>query len=310
MNQRNGNHTRAGFTLTELLVVVFIIAVIGGLAAYFWPGFNQSQRSSQAASELHSWLLIARQSAMRDQAPRGLRLFASDPTRPWFFDRAQYLEQPDDFNGGTVQSSGLASGNPSLTVVSFGNVDLTGGFFADTTQKTWPVQNGDAIQFHGSGLMHQILNIDPATMSITLASPLPYPILTPQKNYKIVRKPRLQGDEPMDMPSDVAIDATLSNSFAGFTNYTAPAFPALTPLPINADGTIDIMFAPSGSLLANGAATDKLIFWVRDTTSNQLFANGKFQGDPSLVAIYGSSGFVSAYDVDLMNQANPFSKVK
>lgn len=282
---------RSGFTLVELLVVLFIIALIGGLAAFFWPGFSQRERAAQGASNVHQWLLIARQRALLDQAPRGVRFFL-DPASPQVITKAQFIEQPDDFTGGLVMSKLIdpTKNQYSTTVFTFSNVDLQGGF---GLPELWPVQPGDYIQFHGSGLMHQILKINSATeLELIPTSPLGYPITTATKNYKIVRKPRLQGGEPMDMPADIGIDLSTNSKYG-------------KPLPVNSvEGAIDVLFAPSGTVMGN-AASDKLYFWVRDMSyGNEL------DGEPSIVVVYMQSGLVATYPVDTLNAVNPLGKVK
>jgi prepilin-type N-terminal cleavage/methylation domain-containing protein len=285
---------RLGFTLTELLVVIFILAVIAGLFAYFMPGFDQHSRASQGANSLANQLLLVRQNALRDQAPRGLRLFV-DSNNPQFITSFQYLEQPDDFTGGQISS--VAN---DATKLQFTGVDLYGGF-GPNDPTVWPVQPGDYIQVNNVGLMHQInRNPDPTKYAVTdivqtgamtfqvqLVSALTIPITTPQSNYKIVRKPRLQGDEPITLPFSVGIDWT--------TNQTYGKLPM--PL-LNAQGQptgdpIDIMFAPSGAVM-NYAGVDKMYFWVRDDS----YSN-PFDGNPSLVVLYIPTGLTAGYDVDL-----------
>src|SRR5262245_53336121 len=101
--QWSTNNRRSAFTMIELLVVIAVVGVLAGLAIYFVPSFNTSARAARGAADLQQWLNSARQRAIRDQAPRGLRLLINtDPNSPsfGFYDRAQYLEQADDLGGG------------------------------------------------------------------------------------------------------------------------------------------------------------------------------------------------------------------
>ncbi|MSQ93101.1 MAG: prepilin-type N-terminal cleavage/methylation domain-containing protein [Gemmataceae bacterium] len=66
--------SRAGFTLIELLVVIALIAVLAGLTIAFLPGAASSARESRAAGILQGALNIAKQRALRDQGPRGVRI--------------------------------------------------------------------------------------------------------------------------------------------------------------------------------------------------------------------------------------------
>src|SRR4051812_39529134 len=65
---------RSGFTLIELLVVIALLVVLFTLVAAFGPGLNDRQKVSQSATQIQTWLLIAKQRAFRDHLPRGLRL--------------------------------------------------------------------------------------------------------------------------------------------------------------------------------------------------------------------------------------------
>ncbi len=72
---------RPAFTLTELLVVMALMAVMATFAIAFFPNAASSQREARAAQNVQGWLNIAKQRALRDQAPRGLRLWIKTP--PW-----------------------------------------------------------------------------------------------------------------------------------------------------------------------------------------------------------------------------------
>src|SRR5262245_31535198 len=67
---------RGGFTLIELVVVMTLILALAAITVAFLPKVQESQRASTGADHLQGALLIAKQRALRDQAPRGLRLLA------------------------------------------------------------------------------------------------------------------------------------------------------------------------------------------------------------------------------------------
>src|SRR5262245_32805075 len=66
--------TRRGITLVELLVVLAIMTALFGLVAAVAPRFGDRQRPSRGAAQLQSWLTLARNRALRDQRPRGIRM--------------------------------------------------------------------------------------------------------------------------------------------------------------------------------------------------------------------------------------------
>src|SRR5207245_2026149 len=138
----------------------------------------------------------------------------------------------------------------------------------------WPVQPNDYVEVNGGGQVHRIQSIaNTSGRSVTgilnqapleadtliLASALPQPVNF-TRQYRIVRRPRvLPGEEGLQMAQDVAIDKTRS---------IVPAPP---------DGSIDIVFAPSGAVSIPGAS-DKIILWVRDVTQDS--------NTPVLIVIY------------------------
>src|SRR4051794_15354659 len=89
---------RPGFTLVELLVVLGVILVLMTLVVAFVPRTMEQQRVTRAASQLQGWLSLAKQWALRDRAPRGIR-FTFDATNR--ITTLNYVEQPDDWWPGT-----------------------------------------------------------------------------------------------------------------------------------------------------------------------------------------------------------------
>lgn len=65
---------RSGFTLVELLVVILLMLVLAALAVLFVPRVNERRKSAIAAEQVQTALLTAKQRAVRDQAPRGVRI--------------------------------------------------------------------------------------------------------------------------------------------------------------------------------------------------------------------------------------------
>src|SRR5438067_6051213 len=90
----------AGFTLIELLVVIAIIVFLAALLIAFFPSINAQTAEANGAVDLQGWLNIARQKAIRNQNPYGLRLWVQSQNMPlgWVTE-CQYIEQPDDFPG-------------------------------------------------------------------------------------------------------------------------------------------------------------------------------------------------------------------
>src|SRR5437870_1324304 len=99
---------RPGFTLIELLVAMAILITLAALAVAFLPNIGAQQRVADGAGQLQQMLLTAKQKALRDGRPRGVRLLLLDPAGKEVT-KLQYVEQPDDFFGGKLSTSAAGS---------------------------------------------------------------------------------------------------------------------------------------------------------------------------------------------------------
>ena len=262
---------RPGFTLIELMVVVSIIAFLAALLVLVAPSLVQSEPASRGAQLLQGNLFLAKQQALRDRAPYGVRLLQDSDGQVRSF---QFIQQPGDFTGGSVA---VAAGSPNTA--AFANVDLSGGLPDPTL---WPVQQGDYLQIQG-GTLTLITGVTASSVTTKSANPV-----TTTTDYRIIRAARpVAGEDTVFLPDDVIVDMTLSK----ITADTRP----------NGSTYLDILFAPSGVILDPAANSGKIILWVRDT--NESSATGP---DQSLIAIYTRTGLIASYQVDT-STTNPYS---
>ncbi|MFO0809188.1 MAG: prepilin-type N-terminal cleavage/methylation domain-containing protein [Gemmataceae bacterium] len=107
MRHRHSN-VRRGLTMIELLIVVAILVALMALVAAVSPRLGDRQRASRGASQLQTWLNIAKQRAIRsvaegDPRPYGVRLIPpSGPATAQYVRECQYVETPAAFTGGTI----------------------------------------------------------------------------------------------------------------------------------------------------------------------------------------------------------------
>jgi prepilin-type N-terminal cleavage/methylation domain-containing protein len=288
---------RSGYTLIELLVVITLIAVLAGLTMAFLPNAVSSAREARAAVQLQGWLNVAKQRALRDQAPRGLRLWRST-ANPTQVVECQYLEQPDDFSAGAIITTNAAA---PFDTVKF-TVDLSNG---DTTgdKKYWSVQPGDYLEVMGTGLMHQITDVTQSMVKVQ--PPLPHKLATLTANYRIARSPRPVGDEMLKMPDGTVIDL-LTNQPApkGFNNPLPPSDPN------SGIGFVDILFGPSGAVISRGMATANIHLWVRAPDPDPIKAADPYRGDPTIVSVFVRTGLVDAYSPAPLSAGSPYLLVR
>ncbi len=98
VHHRSPTRPRPAFTLVELIVAVAIIAVLAALAVLIIPQLQDNQRGASGADQVQGALFLAKQWAMRDQVPRGIRLVPTlDPDGKTRVHSLQLIEQPDYF---------------------------------------------------------------------------------------------------------------------------------------------------------------------------------------------------------------------
>ncbi len=259
---------RRAFTLIEILVVIGLMAVLFTLAVAIVP--NSSSRSlSSGASQLQAWLLTAKNRALRDGVPRGIRLVFPDSVSVNYpggtTGTVQYIEQPEDYSGvGTIGIAALSS-----TIDGFGANFLTTG----------SVQVGDYVQidainngrvFRVSGTSTDSALTVSANSSLAWPSGYTGPPGPGSGNYRIMRQPAPTiGEAPLRLPQNIVVDTN-----AGFSSTQ-----------VN-----DILFSPTGEVTGRGASTGKIILYVRDHTKAQ-------NAEDTLIVVYPRTGFIASHPV-------------
>src|SRR3954471_11591935 len=100
---------RHAFTLIELLIVIGIIVVLATLGAMFLPNLDRNKGVPNAATQIEGYIRLAKNQALRDGAPRGVRLI-SDPNDVTRVTAIQYIEQPEPLAPRGVTPNGMTIG--------------------------------------------------------------------------------------------------------------------------------------------------------------------------------------------------------
>ncbi len=324
MNPRSSN-SRTGFTLIELLVVIALILVLATLSLLIVPRLGDDQRAVRTADQVSMWLLVAKQRAYRDQAPRGLRLIRSDPTpgTPGYNEVRElvYIERPEDFDGkGRPITVPAAPYPPPGRPTGFiANVDLTG-----TTSGSNPIVEADDFLTFDSletvpyniHRIHSVSysSVSPVGSTLTFGPVDPVdPTITPRtinngnvvsnsEGYHIIRRERpLAGESLLQLPKDMIIDLTPEDN-----PQVDPGTQGFSQFPGN---SLDIVFDQRGQLMGDNAAGGKVILRIRNGSK------GRTEGDQLLVVVYARTGLIAVQPLDLTPSAsgqpgyyaNPFS---
>jgi len=319
MHGPNPRNRRQAFTLVELLVVLTLLLILAAISVAFVPRTQEQQKATRGADQLQGWLLIAKQRALRDGLPTGLRLTLENPSPNIFIARnLQFVQQPElnAWNaGGSVQSDWSTNGRyvyNSLTT-AFAAPDYTGGFVTTGTPDVYPVQPGDYLEAPLNTPPHQIAGVEywnqpglPPPPRLRLACDLTTDVggtAGLSTSYRIWRQPRLlQGEPPLQLPQDVVID--VSTNAAGVLQYSqnVPVRSINYPTPTGTPTTInvaEIIFGPKGEVIGKGSGNDKVILWLRDVTQDSPTL-----GNPVLLTINIRTGMTAVQPVDL-NPSSP-----
>src|SRR5262245_62844797 len=212
---------RGGFTLIELLVVLSLIMLMFGLTVMFIIRL-QGGWSAEGRGTVQQSVQIAKSRAGKDQVGHGMRL---KPDVNGYVRELYYIEQPEPWAPRAADPGGNLTTVPgNLSTVKIAGIDLLGGYPLDPT--AWTIMPGDSLEVLDTGEVHRITTdplkqaaaalpngssvyYDPIAnvSTLILDTPLPYEVeKVPTRQYRILRAPRLTGEEPVPLPEGVAID--------------------------------------------------------------------------------------------------------
>lgn len=176
------SRTRPAFTLVELLVALALgIALLGIAVAVSQSSAFDSYKVVGAGDRVSQWMLIAKNRALRDKAPRGVR-FIIDPSTGLCREVA-YIEQPEPWLptvNTTIKSVGgvpPSSDTPRLIVQRIvaqspppvpGAVDSTRVFLINVPDPSGAIAVGDTLYLPELGQSYLIagLSANPVTAGI------------------------------------------------------------------------------------------------------------------------------------------------
>jgi type II secretory pathway pseudopilin PulG len=304
-----------------MLVVVGIVAGLAALTVLLFPRLQDSQRSTKAADLVQQQLFVAKQMALRDQQPRGVRFVSSAGVRTGPFDQLQLVEQPAAYSLGLVQNPitmpnqgwpqdlGPGTGNTGWFLIQVIPDPLAGT--PDFSNNT--VQAGDLLDLSAAndqytivgqpgqfGAMHLIMNVQPAPpgqpqlLWILTQPQIKYTGSPFNFYYRILRSPRpLTGEAVVNLPRTAAgnIGMAVDSPFTAYPNAN-PTQGSL--IPQDTDSSYQVMFDPSGKVLRASGSQGKVVLWVKN-----FDPDNKWVADEILIAVYTRNGLITSQPVNL-----------
>jgi len=304
-------HSRSGFTLLELLVVIGVILVLATLALFIAPRLNDDQRIVRGSDLIQGWMLIQKQRAHRDQVPRGIRL-VQNTDNPGFVSEMFYIEQPEDWKGGSLQVPSpfvpgdppIPPGVPPLATAFIANKDLVnegvvsaGDHLVLDSYETVPLNShriflAQYLPTNGSrpAGTRFILGAADGTAFRGVAGP----IGPGETNFRIVRQPRVMvGEQPLQLPKECVIDLA-GNTIGGIPYPALTTDAGNTVLP---GGSLDIIFGSRGQVIGANAIGGKIILRMRGVGADNMRPSD--QGDQLLITIHTRTGLITSHPVNL-----------
>jgi prepilin-type N-terminal cleavage/methylation domain-containing protein len=323
---------RQGVTLIELLIVIAIITVLATMIVAVAPKFGERQRASRGAGQLQSWLNLAKQRALRDQRPVGIRLPAIAGV---YSSEMMYIEIPNESLGGSItvpfpNYSGSVSPYQTMLLTTPVSMDMS------VLPPNPPPQNNALLPRDVITLLNEAMGAYPPRRVVAVSPPptgskieistivggVTYynyciildqalPVTTPftTQSYQVSRKARpVVGEPVLQLPKDIAIDLDRESTAPGVPPKWYRMYPKLG----NTGGSnpFDILFSPSGQVIgAEGNLGSRICLWVRDISINTTgpnVGNDPTRTDPTflppgentLITIYTRTGHVAAHPVD------------
>ena len=292
MNQRSrpnaefripNSEFRNGFTLIELMVVVSIIVALAAITLLFYPK-REVRLAADGADKLQTYIAQARSRALRDQAPRGIRLLPDgngrlteivlvevpEPIVPPIGTRITVLKPP---SAATIRST-----------VTFSPVGIP---------SSMDLKSGDYLEImYGAGSIHRIETV--GTDQIVLASKVPAAEITDlalSDNFRFIRRARpLMGEPTLQLPDTVFVAQSVTSEIQGRSLNLPAANNGIT-------GSVDIIFSPSGQVI--NSSSGRMVLWLTDDNN---------VSKPTLLTVYCRTGACAAHPEG--PSGNPFQYTK
>lgn len=317
--------SKRGFTLTELMVVMVILIILTVMTVAAVNFSMSAERSRAAARQMQSFLAGARDRAIYEQRPVGVR-FLLDQNIPNSISSMLYVEE-SDYPVKSVMvikdSDDTVSTSYVLNVISRNGTTV--GLDWKRLRLKGLLRVGDRIQIPDDGFQYTIQNLYEWDHDDDQDTPLRERIdISPEfrddattvnrtENAKLLLPPIIRpNQEPMLLPRGIVIDG---NSGPGIIDPTI--IDSRSKLPRSwttlSNGRLDIMFSPRGTVTGLAASSGLIHFYLSEAADvERLNTAGIYTipsdtpygtssdviGDRILVTVFPQTGAITSNLVD------------
>ena len=271
--------TRRGFTLVELLIVIFILAILALLAIPVLNAVNKDDKITGGSRSIRSFLAGARDRALHSKLPRGVR-FLRDNNDPNVITGMVYIGPAGKLSQGTITIAAADKRTLAPVPPVWGRLQQRGLIEDGALLKIG--DNFYTIVRVGANWRLTKNFIGPTGVGVQYELELGADVLPNQ--------------EPRRLLGNVVIDLRESLRLGGVPRSWA-----------RRNTNMDVLFSPRGTIVGPTASFGHIHLVV---TSLVDFDAGKRAGDPSkedlelIVSITTQTGAVSAHSV--FSMADPF----
>jgi hypothetical protein len=314
-----------------------IIGLLGAIVAVVAPKFAQTSRVAEGSRQFTSWLALARQRALKDRAPRGLRFVDVLPTSVTrtqdFYYKFGFIEQPEDIaiqpvEIARVPANQLASQRQAYQTAAAQRPDLApaiAGLINPQPNNRNPNGWRFLVSIPGRNLTGGVVQtgdvLEMAGARYAIACE-PFGFPTGNDTLMVLTRPRDEARtglaEIQTLPLPSARITRRARPIAGEPDLTLPTGVAVDILWTNiASGQtatrslpapdqnstpgsqfFDILFAPSGEVMGAAGTNGRLVFWLRDVSLRDSGPGTIPEGENRLVVLHCRTGQITVHAVN------------
>ncbi len=240
---------RPGFTLVEMLVVIFVILAVTVMAIGIAAPNVQTRRLREVARQVDAFLQGAKATAASTGRPYAV-IVEPDENQPLMARTLKYAQVPPPYAGDTLGSMAAITAKPTPQTATVW-IPSDYPWMSPSDPQHDLVRVGDLVRFNFQGHYYLIVNNpppDPNNRVFTIAAVnttgvITHPIGVPMP-YQVFRQPVPSAGTDLELAEPVVIDLGQSGPEGGlFPNNPPTNPPATTARPLV------IVFAPGGGVL-------------------------------------------------------------